>query len=132
MTSIHPTPRRSGDHAHPLPPSVVERCATTGGFYGSAHGATACGVNELAAENVLEPLRALAEDMRLAYVRWLAEQEGVPYPVPGSEIPDQPAYVVGNCGHRVARSEWRAGWRTCERCPNDVDEAAEQRQAATR
>jgi len=40
-----------------------------------------------------------------------------PYPKPGSTIPDQPGYVVGVCEHRVARSEWLAGCRTCERCP---------------
>ena len=28
----------------------------------------------------------------------------------------QPGYVVGHCGHRVAHSEWRAGFRNCERC----------------
>lgn len=39
------------------------------------------------------------------------------YPNPGSEIPGQPGYVVGVCGHRVAGSEWQAGFRTCERCP---------------
>lgn len=39
------------------------------------------------------------------------------YPNPGSEIPGQPGYVVGECGHRVASCEWRAGFRTCERCP---------------
>jgi hypothetical protein len=39
------------------------------------------------------------------------------YPAPGSAIPDMPGYVVGECGHRVAASEWRAGCRTCERCP---------------
>lgn len=44
------------------------------------------------------------------------------YPAPGSEIPGQPGYVVGTCGHRVAGSEWRAGFRTCERCPDDTDE----------
>ncbi|WP_165969180.1 hypothetical protein, partial [Actinomadura sp. KC06] len=38
-------------------------------------------------------------------------------PAPGSEIPDQPGYVVGTCGHRVAAQEWRAGLRTCERDP---------------
>lgn len=27
-------------------------------------------------------------------------------------------FVVGDCGHRVAGSEWRAGFRTCERCPS--------------
>lgn len=30
-----------------------------------------------------------------------------------------PGYVAGRCGHRVAESEWRAGFRTCERCPAD-------------
>lgn len=39
------------------------------------------------------------------------------YPDPGSEIPGQPGFVVATCGHRVAASEWRAGFRTCERCP---------------
>lgn len=39
------------------------------------------------------------------------------YPDPGSAIPGQPGYVVAACRHRVAQSEWRAGWRTCERCP---------------
>lgn len=26
-------------------------------------------------------------------------------------------YAAGACGHRVALSEWFAGFRTCERCP---------------
>lgn len=39
------------------------------------------------------------------------------YPSPGSEIPGQPGLVVATCGHRVAGSEWRAGFGTCERCP---------------
>lgn len=38
------------------------------------------------------------------------------YPEPGSAIPGQPGYVVGTCGHRVAKSEYRAGFRSCERC----------------
>jgi hypothetical protein len=43
------------------------------------------------------------------------------YPAPGSAIPPEknfgmPGYVVGECGHRVAGSEWRAGFRNCERC----------------
>jgi hypothetical protein len=25
-------------------------------------------------------------------------------------------FVAGECGHRVAASEWRAGFRNCERC----------------
>lgn len=27
-----------------------------------------------------------------------------------------PGYVVGRCGHRVAQSEWEAGFDVCERC----------------
>jgi hypothetical protein len=30
-----------------------------------------------------------------------------------------PGFVVGLCGHRVARSEWAAGYRVCERCTHD-------------
>lgn len=44
------------------------------------------------------------------------------YPAPGSDIPDQPGYVVGRCGHRLAASEWRAGFRTCERCGSDWED----------
>lgn len=43
--------------------------------------------------------------------------DGPAYPEPGSEIPGLPGFVVGTCEHRVAASEWRAGFRTCERCP---------------
>jgi hypothetical protein len=39
---------------------------------------------------------------------------------PGTAIPGIPGFVVGVCGHRVAGSEWRAGFRTCERCPADA------------
>jgi hypothetical protein len=40
---------------------------------------------------------------------------------PGDPIPPvrnggQDGYVAGECGHRVAASEWRAGLRNCERC----------------
>jgi hypothetical protein len=44
------------------------------------------------------------------------------YPEVGSVIPDMPGYRVGRCGHRVAASEWRAGFRTCERCPDESDD----------
>lgn len=43
------------------------------------------------------------------------------YPAPGSQIPGQPGYVVGQCEHRVAMSEWRVGFRVCERCPAEPD-----------
>lgn len=48
-------------------------------------------------------------------------REAAVYPAPGSDIPGQPGYVVGTCGHRSAGSEWRAGFRTCERCPVQAD-----------
>jgi hypothetical protein len=43
------------------------------------------------------------------------------YPAPGSDIPPErnsgrPGYVVGLCPHPVLRSEWLAGFRTCEPC----------------
>ncbi|WP_242892647.1 hypothetical protein [Actinomadura litoris] len=44
------------------------------------------------------------------------------YPAVGSDIPGQPGYVVGECGHRVAASEWRSGFRTCERCGSDWED----------
>jgi hypothetical protein len=33
---------------------------------------------------------------------------------PGTGV--MPGYVVGECSHRVAQSEWAAGFRKCERC----------------
>ncbi len=47
----------------------------------------------------------------------------VTYAEPGTPFraPDLPpvlvaGFVVGECGHRVAGTEWRAGYRNCERC----------------
>lgn len=34
---------------------------------------------------------------------------------------EMPGYIAGRCGHRVAGSEWRAGFRVCERCPSSAD-----------
>ncbi len=40
-----------------------------------------------------------------------------------SDYGPMPGYVAGYCGHRVAESEWRAGFRVCERCnENDYSE----------
>jgi uncharacterized protein YbaR (Trm112 family) len=50
-----------------------------------------------------------------------APQTPPTYPAPGSAIPDQAGYVVGECTHRVAASEWRVGFRVCERCPATDD-----------
>lgn len=60
---------------------------------------------------------------RMAAVKWVTgqhaaaiAQDGPALRKPGSQIPGLPGFVVGSCGHRVAASEWRAGFRTCERC----------------
>jgi hypothetical protein len=41
-------------------------------------------------------------------------------PFRNDELPPelQVGFVVGHCGHRVAGSEWKAGMRYCERCPD--------------
>lgn len=37
-------------------------------------------------------------------------------PIPPERTGGMTGFVVGECGHRVAGSEWRAGFRNCERC----------------
>lgn len=80
MTSIPPTHRRSGDHAHPLPLSVVERCATTAGAFGTAHGASATGLRlpeetePGQIDQVTESLAYLSANMRASYAAWQALQ----------------------------------------------------------
>jgi hypothetical protein len=37
-------------------------------------------------------------------------------PVPPESNAGRPGFVVGECWHAVAGSEWRAGFRACERC----------------
>jgi hypothetical protein len=37
-------------------------------------------------------------------------------PIPPEQNGGMAGFVVGECGHRVAGSEWRAGFRNCERC----------------
>lgn len=44
---------------------------------------------------------------------WYRAHAGEPFD-PGTG--PMPGYMAGECGHRVAESEWRAGFRTCERC----------------
>ena len=38
-------------------------------------------------------------------------------PFVNDAVGPMPGFVAGLCGHHVARSEWRAGFLTCERCP---------------
>ena len=58
-------------------------------------------------------MRALEESARPLKAR---HEDEVPVPFVGPYGPI-PGYVAGWCGHRVAESEWRAGFRVCERCP---------------
>lgn len=37
-------------------------------------------------------------------------------PIPPEQNGGQAGYVAGECGHRVAGTEWAAGFRNCERC----------------
>jgi hypothetical protein len=37
-------------------------------------------------------------------------------PIPPSQTGGMTGFVVGECGHRVAGSEWHAGYRNCEGC----------------
>lgn len=51
---------------------------------------------------------------KAAYVATLPDwHQAVPFD-PGTG--PMAGYVAGLCGHRVAESEWRAGYRTCEQC----------------
>jgi hypothetical protein len=56
------------------------------------------------------------------------DDELVPFVGPCGPMP---GYVAGRCGHRVAESEWRAGFRTCERCPAGPPGAAQLRTLLT-
>ncbi len=48
-----------------------------------------------------------------AQAEYLGPDQPIPFD-PGTG-PER-GFVAGHCGHRVARSEWRAGFRNCERC----------------
>jgi excisionase family DNA binding protein len=68
----------------------------------------------------LTSVRTLGGHRRYRTAEVYALLNGEAYPAPGSDIPGQPGYVVAVCGHRVAGSEWRAGFRACERCPAET------------
>lgn len=50
------------------------------------------------------------------FVATAGPDEAVPFV--NDELPPEltVGFVVGHCGHRVARSEWAAGYRLCEHC----------------
>lgn len=66
-------------------------------------------------------LAAEQADAHEAALEQHLNETGVPHPDAGQPFvnPDLPDFlrgVVGFCGHRVAESEWGAGFRVCERC----------------
>lgn len=68
---------------------------------------------------VRDPNEAVAD--ALAGDAWL--NDGMTVTVFGAEViplgepfPGREGFVTGLCGHAVAGSEWRAGFRTCEHC----------------
>lgn len=65
-----------------------------------------------AAEAVAE---ALAESQWLNDGMTVTVLGAEPLPV-GEPFPGREGFVTGQCGHAVAGSEWRAGFRNCERC----------------
>jgi hypothetical protein len=52
------------------------------------------------------------------FVPTVGPDEPVPFVNPDLPPELTAGFVVGHCGHRVAGSEWRAGFRNCERCPS--------------
>lgn len=49
----------------------------------------------------------------------MSTSTGEPRPFVDPENGPRIGYVVGTCEHAVARQEWDAGMRSCERCPED-------------
>jgi hypothetical protein len=85
---------------------------------------TTFGIEEMCLAAVRSPeLMPTTDDLIKLAVQAVAEDtgdEGPVYPQPGAPIPlelngGMAGFVVGECGHRVAESEWRAGFRNCER-----------------
>jgi hypothetical protein len=68
------------DYTSPLPPSVVARCATTGGPFDTCQGATATGLrlpdeadgSGRGVDQVTDSMRRLSESMDISYAVWSA------------------------------------------------------------
>lgn len=114
---------------------AADRC--TCGHPAYLHGDSVTGVHgyctkcEADACNMFE----LAEP---AAARGDRDEAAPEYPAVGSAIPPEnnggmTGYIVGECGHRVAGSEWKAGFRRCEHCGPDLgdDEDDDRDEAAT-
>jgi hypothetical protein len=66
--------------------------------------------NGLARKGLLER----QQEKHAEYVYWETTTAGTPFPDPL----ERPGRVTALCGHGIAGSEWRAGFRWCERCWN--------------
>lgn len=105
-----------------LVPVVITMTAEQAVQYAKDFGPDGEGPAAVAAALAGEQDAAEAVAEALAESQWLndgmtvtvlgAEPFPVGEPFPGSEE----GYVTGLCAHRVARSEWAAGFRTCEHC----------------
>ena len=94
-------------------------------IYHDGHQVTEFGIEEMALSTGPRPteLPVSTEDLIKLALQAVAEDtgdEGPVYPQPGSPIPlelngGMDGFVVGECGHRMYASEWRAGFRKCER-----------------
>lgn len=63
-------------------------------------------------EDRREAVHAIAESVAVC----TPECAHAPGETAGRPFPGRAGYVTGECGHAVAGSEWRAGFRSCERC----------------
>lgn len=105
-----------------LVPVVITMTAEQAAEYAKDYGPDGEGLAYVAAALAGEQDAAEAVAEALAESQWLndgmtvtvlgAEPFPVGEPFPGSEE----GYVTGLCAHRVARSEWAAGFRVCEHC----------------
>lgn len=81
----------------------------------AAHEWRTCGHRADYASDAEHDRDCPAVDLSQAGIEHPAAEEGVPFDPGTGPIP---GYYAGRCGHRVAIQEWRAGFRTCERCPD--------------
>ena len=95
----------------------IATCPTCGKPHDHVHACGICGQAEMDDGKPFVPCCEAAEADRKAAREVLDAVEpeaGEPFRLPDGQVLD--GYVAGECGHRVARSEWNAGFRKCERC----------------
>lgn len=103
----------------------VGPCGATSRFIVSrSDGDTSYGINggseEACEKHLADAVLGMVEgDVNvhaIVAIRWDPSED-----LSGSMFPGRPGYLTGTCGHAVAQSEWKAGFRTCERCPRGTN-----------